>query len=234
MHENCDHHRCIARARRIARERAARATAYAVTGVGRASSAALGGDELSLRAPRSRRCAGHRRRVDARVHGHRRCASGIGVPDQQRAQPRSRSASLGTLDDAQLQRSLAVNLVAPIAIANLFCRVFADATHRTAHHQCLVGSRAESRFPGGGPYSIAKAGLEMLTRQLAAEHDRADVFARSPCAPAIIDTDMQMFMRAQPRDVLPSVDLFRGFHRKAASSFPPISSRRKIVEKLVG
>jgi benzil reductase ((S)-benzoin forming) len=119
--------------------------------------------------------------------------------------------TFGSLESAGLAASMAVNLVAPAAIANLFCRIFVDESQVRRIVNVSSGA-AESPLPGGGAYSIAKAGLEMLTRALAAEHDAA-TFRAITVRPGVIDTDMQTFMRAQPEEILPSVELFKGFHR---------------------
>jgi benzil reductase ((S)-benzoin forming) len=137
---------------------------------------------------------------------------------------------VGTLDGAQMLRSLTVNLFAPVTISNLFCRVFADASLKRRIINVSSGA-AQNALPGGGPYSIAKAGLEMLTKQLVAEQT-APTFSAITIRPGIIDTGMQIFMREQPRDILPSVDLFRGFHQSGQLVSADVVAR-KIVQKLV-
>jgi benzil reductase ((S)-benzoin forming) len=136
----------------------------------------------------------------------------------------------GALESAGLASSIAVNLIAPLAIANLFCRVFDDAAQVRKIINVSSGA-ADSPLPGGGPYSIAKAGLEMLTRQLAAEHGSA-TFRAVTIRPGVIDTDMQTFMRTQSADTLPSVELFKGFHREQRL-VPPDTVAGKIIDKLV-
>lgn len=138
--------------------------------------------------------------------------------------------TMGALEGAALAASIAVNLAAPVAIANLFCRVFAGATAVTRIINVSSGA-ADSPLPGGGPYSIAKAGLEMLTRQLAKERD-APTFRAITIRPGVIDTDMQTFMRTQSADTLPSVELFKGFHRDQRLVAPDTVAG-KIIDKLV-
>jgi benzil reductase ((S)-benzoin forming) len=144
--------------------------------------------------------------------------------------------TIGSLASGALTSSMAVNLVAPVAVANLFCRVFVAQTRGQAGAQVqriinVSSGAADSPLPGGGPYSIAKAGLEMLTRQLAAEHDAA-TFRAITVRPGVIDTDMQTFMRSQTRETLPSIDLFKGFHREHRLVAPETVAK-KIVDKLV-
>jgi benzil reductase ((S)-benzoin forming) len=138
--------------------------------------------------------------------------------------------TIGSLDNDAVATSLAANLVAPIALANMFCRMLLTAGDARRIINVSSGA-AESALPGGGPYSIAKAGLEMLTRQLAAEHD-GPMFRAITVRPGVIDTDMQTFMRSQTKETLPSVELFEGFyseHRLVA----PETVAGKIVDKLV-
>jgi benzil reductase ((S)-benzoin forming) len=138
--------------------------------------------------------------------------------------------TIGSLDGEALAASMAANLIAPIAVANLFCRTFVDPAQVRRIINVSSGG-ADSPLPGGGPYSIAKAGLEMLTRQLAAEHDAAK-FRAITVRPGVIDTDMQTFMRSQTKETLPSVDLFKGFHREHLLVAPEMVAG-KIVDKLV-
>jgi len=138
--------------------------------------------------------------------------------------------TIGSLDGDALAASMAANLVAPIVIANLFCRMFVDPAQARRIINVSSGA-ADTPLPGGGPYSIAKAGLEMLTRQLAAEHDAA-TFRAITVRPGVIDTDMQTFMRSQTKETLPSIDLFKGFHREHRLVAPETVAG-KIVDKLV-
>jgi benzil reductase ((S)-benzoin forming) len=138
--------------------------------------------------------------------------------------------TIGSLEAEALAASMAANLIAPIALANLFCRMLlAPAQSRRIIN--VSSGAADSPLPGGGPYSIAKAGLEMLTRQLAAEHD-GPMFRAITVRPGVIDTDMQTFMRSQTKEALPSIDLFKGFHREHRLVAPDTVAR-KIIDKLV-
>jgi benzil reductase ((S)-benzoin forming) len=138
--------------------------------------------------------------------------------------------TIGSLEADALSASIAANLIAPIALANLFCRMLL-APAQTRRVINVSSGAAESALPGGGPYSIAKAGLEMLTRQLAAEHD-GPMFRAITVRPGVIDTDMQTFMRSQTREALPSIELFKGFHREHRLVAPDTVAR-KVVDKLV-
>ena len=202
---------------------------FAVTGIGRASSAALTApnyrfvvcdlaDTISIDAaltPAFRAIADARPEFLCLIN-NAATAGPVGT--------------IGSLDAEALAASMAANLVAPIAVANLFCRTFVDPAQVRRIINVSSGA-ADSPLPGGGPYSIAKAGLEMLTRQLAAEHDAA-MFRAITVRPGVIDTDMQTFMRSQTKEALPSIDLFKGFHREHRLVAPETVAG-KIVDKLV-
>ncbi|HEV8502340.1 MAG TPA: SDR family NAD(P)-dependent oxidoreductase [Casimicrobiaceae bacterium] len=118
--------------------------------------------------------------------------------------------SLGTMDAAELAASLAVNLVAPTALANAFCAAFADVTveRRIVNVSSGLAGRA---MTGAALYSIAKCGMEMLTRALAVDHPEAS-FAAVTYRPGIIDTPMQAYMRTRPASELPDVAMFGRWH----------------------
>ena len=137
---------------------------------------------------------------------------------------------IGAVDGDAIAASLTVNLAAPILLANLFCRVFKDSQAERRVINVSSGA-AQSALPGAGLYSIAKAGLEMLTKQLVAEHG-GPAFKAITVRPGIIDTGMQQFMRSQPRQVLPSVTMFQDFHASGQLVAPDVVAA-KIVDKLV-
>lgn len=137
---------------------------------------------------------------------------------------------LGALNPADIVTSLAVNLVAPTVLSNLFCAVFGDDSIERRIINVSSGA-AQSTLAGESLYCVAKAGLEMLTRSLAAEH-ASDRFRAITVRPGIIDTAMQTFARTQSKTTLPSVDLFKEFHA-SGKLVPPDVVARKIVERLV-
>jgi NAD(P)-dependent dehydrogenase (short-subunit alcohol dehydrogenase family) len=138
------------------------------------------------------------------------------------------AGTVGDLDAGAVAAALAVNLVAPVMVANAFVRAFrtVDIDRRLLN----VSSGAAVRpIPGSGTYNVAKAGLEMLTSVIAAE--RSGVTAIT-IRPGIIDTPMQAFLRVQSEERLPAVGMFRGFH-ESRRLVPPDVTAAKIVERLV-
>ena len=137
---------------------------------------------------------------------------------------------LGTLGSVDIARSITVNLAAPIGLSSLFCKTFDEGAMDRRIINVSSGA-AQSTLPGESLYCIAKAGLEMLTRSLAAEHASTS-FRAITLRPGIIDTDMQVFARSQTANTLPSVDLFKGFHA-SGNLVPPDTVARKVVDRLV-
>jgi len=86
-------------------------------------------------------------------------------------------------------------------------------------------------LPGSATYCAAKAGLEMLTRTLAAEQG-ADGIRVVTLRPGIIDTGMQAFMRSQSDAVLPAVEMFRRFHAQGQLVAPDVAAA-KIVDRII-
>jgi benzil reductase ((S)-benzoin forming) len=140
------------------------------------------------------------------------------------------TGTLGRLESDEIASALNVNLGAAVALTNLFCRVFTDAemTRRVIN----VSSRAaETALAGEAVYCVAKAGIEMLTRALAAEQE-SPMFHAVAVRPGVMDTDMQAFARSQAPEVLPSVELFKGFQREG-QLVAPQRVASKIVSRLV-
>lgn len=133
-------------------------------------------------------------------------------------------------DGASVMRSLAVNLGAPIALAGLFLRAFPNASIERTIVNVSSGA-ARTAIAGSGLYCESKAGLEMLTRVLAAEHADAKFHAVS-LRPGVIDTDMQTAARSHTEDVFPAVAMFRKFHADRRLVAPDVAAA-KIVDKVV-
>jgi benzil reductase ((S)-benzoin forming) len=140
--------------------------------------------------------------------------------------------TLGRLAAGEITSALATNLTAAVALTNLFCRVFTDA--ELARRVINVSSgAAETALPGEAVYCVAKAGIEMLTRALAAEQ-QAPTFRAITVRPGVMDTDMQTFARSQPPDVLPVVDLFKGFQREGRLVAPEVVASKIVTRLVVG
>jgi NAD(P)-dependent dehydrogenase (short-subunit alcohol dehydrogenase family) len=69
---------------------------------------------------------------------------------------------------------------------------------------------ARGPFPRTGPYSVSKAGLDMLTRQVSSELDDGRVILTA-VYPGIVDTEMQALIRGQEAALIGEDTLTR-FH----------------------
>lgn len=115
-------------------------------------------------------------------------------------------------DPAELERNIAVNLVAPLLLMRRFLR----ATEGVAMLRRIVNiSSGAARRPiaGWAAYCAAKAGLEMASRVLAldAQARRKNVEVAS-LAPGVIDTGMQATVRGASRESFPDVERFHALH----------------------
>ncbi len=139
---------------------------------------------------------------------------------------------LGRLAGDEITSALTVNLAAAVVLANLFCRIFADAQMKRRIINVSSGA-AQTALPGEAVYCVAKAGIEMLTRALAAEQ-QAPNFRAITVRPGVIDTDMQAHLRSQPPDVLPIVELFKGFHSEGRLVAPAVVASKIVTRLVVG
>lgn len=138
----------------------------------------------------------------------------------------------GQLDAAALVSALEVNLAAPVVIANAFVRRCADGAVGADCRVINISSGAAVRaIPGAGAYSIAKAGLEMLTKMLDADVP-VPAFRAITLRPGVIDTPMQESLRARSDAELPSAPMFREFHASGRLVDPDVLAA-KIVSRLI-
>jgi len=84
--------------------------------------------------------------------------------------------ALAELPPAELERVLAVNVVAPLALVQLALPRLA----RGARIVNVTSDAAVEAYPGWGGYGASKAALEQLTAVLAGEHPELRVYAVDP------------------------------------------------------
>lgn len=138
--------------------------------------------------------------------------------------------TVGNLGVSECTQSLSVNLIAPLALSNSFCRKLKGITGGKKIINISSGA-AELAVAGIGVYCVAKAGLEMLTRILAEENQDSG-FSCIAIRPGLIDTDMQTLLRKSSHRELPSVELFKSYRQNNYLS-PPETIARKIVTHYV-
>ena len=137
---------------------------------------------------------------------------------------------IGHLDAAEIEAALATNAAAPVVMADLFLRTFADDAIARRIINISSGA-AQAAIAGSAVYSMSKAALEMLTRSIAAEHDTPR-FRCISLRPGIFETGMQAYMRSRDPAEVPSVGMFRGFKENGLLKDPADVAAR-IVDRLV-
>ncbi|MEO7056242.1 MAG: SDR family NAD(P)-dependent oxidoreductase [Caldimonas sp.] len=120
-------------------------------------------------------------------------------------------APIGSLQDASaadLAAALRVGLEAPLLLCAAFLRATASwpADRRILNISSGLGRRA---MAGQATYCAAKAGMDQLSRALALEQGGTVHGARIvSLAPGVVDTDMQVQLRAASRPGFPDHDAF--------------------------
>lgn len=125
-------------------------------------------------------------------------------------------APLEALDPEALERSLLVNLVAPMRLARRFLRMTegAAAIRRVINISSGAGRRPVS---GWSAYCAAKAGLDMASRVAALEAQaRGSGVEVVSLAPGVVDTAMQGTVRAMQAADFPDVERFRRMKEEGA------------------
>ena len=115
-------------------------------------------------------------------------------------------------DAGELERNLAVNLVAPMLLMRRFLR----ATEGVALLRRIINiSSGAGRRPiaGWAAYCAAKAGLDMATRTVALDcQARRKPVEVVSLAPGVIDTQMQGVVRSADAGDFPDLERFKELH----------------------
>jgi NAD(P)-dependent dehydrogenase (short-subunit alcohol dehydrogenase family) len=135
---------------------------------------------------------------------------------------------VGSLDEREVAASIAIDFTAPLLLANAFVHAFRAKPGDRRLINVSSGAAVQA-LPGTAVYCAGKAALEMATRCIAAENSGIVAIA---VRPGIIDTPMQQYVRSQPRERLPVVDVFKEFHA-GGQLVPPDVTATKIVDRLV-
>ena len=141
----------------------------------------------------------------------------------------SQLAPLSTVDSADLINALRVGLEAPTLLTAAFLR--ATEGWALPRKVVLVSSGLARRaMAGSASYCAAKAGLDHLARAVALEEAVKPHGARIvSLAPGVIDTDMQVQLRAADATLFPACEQFMGL--KAAGQ---LDSPATAAAKLLG
>jgi len=127
-------------------------------------------------------------------------------------------APVGGLSAAKpeaLQKSYAVNLVAPSWLMDFFARQTDLASTIIVN---ISSGAAQSAYPGWGFYCASKAALAMASKVCALEFQQKTFARMKPLqiisyAPGVVDTPMQEQVRASDPKSFPHVDKFLRLHQ---------------------
>lgn len=140
-------------------------------------------------------------------------------------------APLDRADPAELERNLAVNLLAPMLLMRRFLR----ATESVPLRRIINISSGAARRPifGWSAYCAAKAGLDMASRAVQLEAEaRGLAIEVSSLAPGVIDTPMQAVVRGAAAEDFVDVERFRAM--KADGTLRPASEVAADILRLEG
>ncbi|WP_159887925.1 SDR family NAD(P)-dependent oxidoreductase [Paenibacillus puerhi] len=133
-------------------------------------------------------------------------------------------------DEQGLALHMAVNLTAPLVLSSAFIRL--TESYRASVDRAIVSiSSGAGRKPyaGWSAYCAAKAGLDMLTRCIAAEQGEGPGAVRClSIAPGVIDTRMQEQIRATEDGVFPDKGRFIELKESGKLQSPEDTARKLI------
>ncbi len=135
------------------------------------------------------------------------------------------------LEAAEWERALIVNLAAPFLLTRAVLPGMIEAGWGRIVN--VSSGAARNPLPRFGAYSSSKAGLDMLTRQLAAELTDTGVVVTT-IYPGVVDTVMQAHIRSQADDTLgiATAQQFRRLHTEGILR-PPEQSAQLIAAVIV-
>lgn len=110
----------------------------------------------------------------------------------------------GTLDAAAIARTVALNVAAPLILANAFAAALPTGSERRILH--ISSGAARTPYPGWNIYCATKAALDHHARAVAAEGIPGLRIAS--VAPGVVDTGMQAEIRATDNSRFPLRDRF--------------------------
>mgnify|MGYP001072875106 CR=1 FL=1 len=127
---------------------------------------------------------------------------------------------IGSLEPQAMARNVALNLTAPMLLANAFLHALKDLDCPKLVVNISSGA-AKRPIDGWSVYCSAKAGLDMATRALAQEQSRQARPVRVlSFAPGIVDTRMQEEIRATPAEDFALLEQFIAFKNEGKLASP--------------
>lgn len=136
---------------------------------------------------------------------------------------------LGSQGDAGIARALALNLGAPLILADAFVAATGHCADRRIVH--ISSGAARNAYAGWSVYGATKAGLDQHARAVALE--QLPGLRIASLAPGVIDTEMQAEVRASDAGHFPQQARFAALKADGQLS-PPASAARRLADHLLG
>lgn len=134
----------------------------------------------------------------------------------------------GAQDLAQIGRTVAVNVAAPLMLASALVGAGTATVERRILH--VSSGAARNAYPGWSVYCATKAALDHHARAVAL--DQVPGVRISSVAPGVVDTDMQAEIRAASTDSFPLRERFVALKRQGQLASPQ-EAARKLVDYLL-
>ena len=131
----------------------------------------------------------------------------------------------GKLSAEGIQKTMNLNLIAPMVLSNAFVKTYNDHTCPKIILNISSGA-AQKPLSGWAEYCSSKAGLAMFSR-VAAEDLKDKGFHVFSLAPGIVDTDMQGEIRKAEKGDFPALDRFEAYKSEGQ-----LSSPEEVAEKI--
>ncbi|WP_137937579.1 (S)-benzoin forming benzil reductase [Chitinivorax sp. B] len=137
-------------------------------------------------------------------------------------------AKAGDYDDSALQQAVAVNLLAPIQLANALIRAFRGLACDKRVMNISSGA-ARKPYQGWSAYCTTKAGLDHYTRCVGAEQVGVSHGVHMvSIAPGVVDTDMQGLIRQASSEQFPLLEQFKQYQASGGLAKP-----EQVAQKLI-
>lgn len=134
----------------------------------------------------------------------------------------------GILEPGHLARAIALNVTAPLLLANALVAATDDEVRRLVLH--VSSGAARKPYAGWSVYCATKAALDMHAR--ASQLDEVPGLWVGSVAPGVVDTEMQADIRAASEDDFPLRARFEAMKREGQLE-APAQVARKLVDHLL-
>lgn len=132
--------------------------------------------------------------------------------------------TIGTQDAKTIQRAVALNIAAPMILANAVVAATPQASEKRILH--VSSGAGRSAYPGWSVYCATKAALDHHAR--AAALDKISALRICSLAPGVIDTGMQAEIRATPLEQFPIRERFDALKRNGELSSPKACAKHLV------